>query len=151
MRSSRQIFLWILNELSAGSGKARVGEKTPGHWAFTDRLLEWFPEAKFIHVHKDPRDVVASLRDQYWWVPKSALSSAMYCRTALEQLSLIGRRLGTVRFLDLRYETLMRHPEAELRRTCAFLGEDFQPGMLRFYERGQRGYLEVEEDRKGRA
>lgn len=149
MRSSREIFLWMLQQLPTGSGKSKVGEKTPGHWMFADRLLAWFPQAKFIHICRDPRDVVVSLRNQCWWIPKSVMSSAMYCRMALEELKLLAQKLGPQRFFVLRYETLVGQPESELRRLCRFLGEDYEPGMLRFHERQERGFLEVEEDWKG--
>ena len=73
----------------------------------------------------------------------------MYCRKALEQLGHLAQRLGPRRFLTMRYEALVEQPELELGRLCTFLGEDFEPGMLRFYERRERGFLEVEEDWKG--
>jgi hypothetical protein len=116
---------------------------------FADRLLEWCLQARFIHICRDPRDVVVSLRNQYWWIPKSVMSSAMYCRMTLEKLKLIAQKLGVRRFFVLRYETLVRQPESELRRLCGFLEEDYEPGMLGFYEREEWGFLEVEEDWKG--
>lgn len=45
---------------------ARLGDasilidKTPRYWHILDRLVEWFPDARFIHLRRDPFDVVAS-------------------------------------------------------------------------------------------
>jgi hypothetical protein len=49
----------------------------------------------------------------------------------------------------VKYEDLVDHPERELRRLCGFLGEDYDPAMLRYARREDAGYLEVEESWKG--
>ena len=35
----------------------------------------------------------------------------------------------------VQYEDLVTHPEETLKSVCAFLGEDFEPRMLKYYER----------------
>jgi hypothetical protein len=44
------------------------------------------------------------------------------------------RQLGPQRCRLVRYEDLVRGPETTLKEICRFLGEDFDPGMLRFHE-----------------
>ena len=45
---------------------ARLGDasilidKTPRYWHILDQLVEWFPDARFIHLRRNPFDVVAS-------------------------------------------------------------------------------------------
>jgi hypothetical protein len=39
------------------------------------------------------------------------------------------------RVLEIRYEALVRQPEATLRTVCAFLGEAYEPAMLRWDDR----------------
>ncbi len=39
----------------------------------------------------------------------------------------------------VRYEDLSRDPELTLRRVCAFLSEDFEPGMLEFWQQPLHG------------
>ena len=68
VRSARSIFLWLLWQLSARSGKVKIGEKTIGNWEKVGRILKLFPQAKFIHIYRDPRDVVVSLKNQDWWI-----------------------------------------------------------------------------------
>lgn len=60
-----------------------------------------------------------------------------------------AERLGPDRFCTVKYEDLVEHPERELRRLGAFLGEDYHPAMLQFGEREDAAYLEVEEGWKG--
>ena len=148
MRSTREIFLWLLWQLSAGSGKVKIGEKTIGNWRKVGRILELFPKAKFIHIYRDPRDVVVSLKGQHWWTAKSAMPAAMYCRQVLGELKEIEQHLGLKQFLGVQYELLVTQPEQELRRICIFLGEEFESRMLRFYERKERGYVDAEAEWK---
>jgi len=42
--------------------------------------------------------------------------------------------LGKDEFLTLRYEDLISGPETAVRGVCRFLGEDYYPGMLRYFE-----------------
>ena len=148
MRSARSIFLWLLWQLSAGSGKVTIGEKTIGNWQKVARILELFPKAKFIHIYRDPRDVVVSLKNQDWWTASAAMPAAMYCRQVLAELKKREQQLSKTQFLRVQYELLVTQPEQELRRICVFLGEEFESRMLRFYERKERGYVDAEAEWK---
>lgn len=41
----------------------RWGDKKPQHWQFVDALYKWYPEAQFIYLVRDPRDIIASIID----------------------------------------------------------------------------------------
>jgi len=151
VRTSRDIYLWILGHVAArrGNRKRRCGEKTPYYVLFADHIAQLFPGAQFVHLYRDPRDVAASYLEQYWVRGGTALRIANYVRHVFRQVERAAQRLGPERFCAVRYEDLVDHPERELRRLCDFLGEDYDPEMLRFAERGDVGYLEVEEGWKG--
>ena len=60
------------HRLSLKNAGRMIVEKTPIHLLFADRIREVFPEAAFILVDRDPRDIVNSLvsvgRDpEAWW------------------------------------------------------------------------------------
>lgn len=148
-RSARDLLAWFVGELCNGNTKPTIGEKTPHHDKYLDRILAVTPDAKIIHIHRDPRDVVASLWQEKWWNNRSALLTARHCRRIYDRLHVYESRLGTERFLRLRYETLVEHPEPELRRLCSFLGEAFDPAMLRYHERGDSGFTSAESAWKG--
>lgn len=148
MRSAQEIFLWLLWQLAAGSGKVKIGEKTIGNWRRVDRILELFPKAKLIHIYRDPRDVVASLLNQEWWTAKSVVPTAIYCREVLAILKVRERNLRENQLLQVKYEILATQPELELKRICNFLDEEFEPQMLRFDSRSDRGYVDAEADWK---
>ncbi len=148
VRSARSIFLWLLEQLSAGSGKVKIGEKTIGNWHKVGRILGLFPQAKFIHIYRDPRDVVVSLQEQVWWKTKSTISTAMYCRQVLRELKTLEQQIDKKQFLRVQYELLVRKPEQELSRICVFLGSKFESRMLHFDQRSQRGYVDAEAEWK---
>ena len=148
VRSARSIFLWLLGQLSAGSGKVKIGEKTIGNWRKVGRILELFPQAKFIHIYREPRDVVVSLQEQVWWRASATIPTAMYCRQVLRELKSLEQQIDKKQFLRVQYELLVRKPEQELSRICVFLGSKFESRMLRFDQRSQRGYVDAEAEWK---
>lgn len=116
----------------------RPAEKTPNVLLFTTELARMLPEARFIHVVRDGRAVAASLVRQDWVDPKTGepvpyvrnLSAAMsywrdYILHAGPQLSALRGRC-----LEVRYERLVRTPEAEMRRVLQFLEEPWHPAVL---------------------
>lgn len=122
----------------SSEGKARWVEKTPNNVRAIDRLLTWYPNGRFIHVVRDGRDVVCSLRHH----PKERVRAGRIEpvrvtnpieKTAQRWLRDTSRGLSYKehpRCLEVRYETFVRDPEHELRRVCSFIGERYEPGML---------------------
>ena len=151
LRTSRDIYLWILGHVATrrGNRKRRCGEKTPYYVLFAEHIAELFPRAKFIQLHRDPRDVAASYLEQYWVSGGTALRVANYLLHVFRRVEQAAKHIGPERFCTVKYEELVDHPERELRRLCAFLGEDYDPAMLQFAKREDVGYLEVEEGWKG--
>ncbi len=99
-------------------------EKTPGNELQIDRLLALFPTARFIHMVRDPRDNLASLRKLYdlrgWdW---SAESVAWQLRESWERGLTARDRLGTDRYMILRYEDVLGDPEVSMAEVARFLG-----------------------------
>jgi LPS sulfotransferase NodH len=149
-RSARALFTWVLEQLLGVDvvGRARVGEKTPRHEQNVPRIARLFPDALFIHIHRDPRDVVASILSMDWRSSDSAAALARECRRTYRRQARFGRELGPHRYLTVRYEDLVAEPEAVLGRVCEFLGESFEPAMLSYPERAESGFLASESDWK---
>lgn len=114
-------------------GKPYYGDKTPTYcrhlWAI-ERLL---PEARFIHLVRDGRDVAVSLRPRWFSPGPDIVTQARYWRDNVAAAREQGP--GCRHYLELRYEDLLRAPEAALRRVCGFLGLSYHPAMLRYHER----------------
>lgn len=119
-------------------GKTRWADKTPNNVRVISRLLTWFPRGRFIHLIRDGRDVACSLRNH----PKEKVVNGKVvpvnnnhpiskCATRWLKDTATGLAFrGHPRCLEVRYEDLVDHPESEVRRVCAFLGEEFEPAML---------------------
>ena len=143
-RDAPSMLLWFLRRLSDGAdADTRFGEKTPHHEKRVARIAGLFPSARIVHIVRDPRDVVVSLRREAWWPWKSVQRTARSVRLTLRRQLFNERALGD-RYCRVRYESLVEDPESELRRVCAFLGEDFDPAMLRYREAGATGFLASE-------
>jgi hypothetical protein len=113
--------------------KPRWGDKTPLYCLHLRSIAACLPEAHFIHIIRDGRDVALSLR-QTWFSPGPEMETlAAYWR----QCVATGRREGRHcrHYLEVRYEDLVLHPEGVLKRICQFLELQFDPGMLRYFER----------------
>ncbi len=90
------------------------------------------PEARFIHLIRDGRDVALSLREVWFGQDTSVEEHLANWRRRIE----LTRQLaaGCPHYMELRYEDLVRESEAELRRVCDFVELPFQPRMLQYFE-----------------
>ena len=151
IRDDRGLFLWILSHVSAqrGNTKPRIGEKSTYYGLHAKRLAVLFPRAKFIHIYRDPRDVADSYMRQYWCLDRTGYRLGFFIRHYLQHMQQVAAEFGPDRCCVVQYETLVHEPERELRRICAFLGEDFDPAMLAFSQRADPGYHPAEIDWKG--
>lgn len=117
-------------------GKNRFGDKTPIHVLHIEYLAELFPEARFIHLIRDGRDVTLSIMDQHWG-PESVWEGAVYWKRFVQTGRRAGACIGSDRYLELRYEALLDEPEHHVRALCDFVDLDFDPGMLRYFEKAE--------------
>ena len=126
-----------------------AGDKTPGHadplWSpgALDLTEEMFPDARYIHIVRRPRAVVASLLRKGWNSLEDACAIwARIVRSGRE----FGARVGGERYLEVSYEELIAQPEAGAERIFSFLGLGVRPGVLEFIRSGG----EVSEPESGR-
>jgi Sulfotransferase family len=121
----------MMQELTAQVGKPRWAEKTPAHVLHIRLIHEVFPEAQFLHIIRNGRDVVRSLQNMPWaprrirWSSQRWIDSIQCGRDAASKLP-VGR------YMEVRYEELTKNPDELVHGLCAFLGEDFVPQMLAF-------------------
>jgi hypothetical protein len=123
---------------AARHGKRRWGDKTPGHVDHMEALSRVLPEARFIHLIRDGRDVAASLRGLPFAPGDGSIRTiAAVWRDTIARARRAGARLPHYR--EVRYERLVTEPEATLRELCDFVELPFDPAMLRAHERaGER-------------
>jgi hypothetical protein len=119
----------VYRSYAARFGKERWGDKLPTYFRNVDAIRELFPDAQFIHLIRDGRDCVASLKRMSWWSQSSIDSMALWAHS-IDCGRRAARRLPAGSFYALRYERLVTDPRSELIALCDFLGEEFEEGML---------------------
>ena len=92
-------------------------------------LLRLFPDAQFVHLLRDGRANVTSLKRMPWWIEDSLGSMATWSM-AEWCLRRDAKRLAADTFHSMRYEELVAEPRRVLTELCDFLGEDFDEAML---------------------
>lgn len=117
---------------------ARWGDKKPQHWQFVYRFRQWYPDSQFVHIIRDPRDVYASVEENFpeqvvgrHLLPPHLITAWQWRKANLEMFRQ-GETLGPERYLRVRYESLVHDPERYCKECCRFLGIEYTPEMLAF-------------------
>ena len=112
--------------------KPRFGDKTPMHVGLMTLIQEMIPEARFIHIIRDGRDSIASLRHQPFAPSRDMARLAGYWARQIES----GRaQSGALHhYLEVKFEDLLRDPRPVLQQVCAFLDLSFDEAMCRHHE-----------------
>jgi hypothetical protein len=98
------------------------------------QIAALLPEAHFIHIIRDPGDTALSLR-KTWFAPGQDFR---VLGTEWRKHVEAGRRAASLvrRYLEVRFENLVLHPERELRRVCDYLALAWDARMLDYGEQG---------------
>jgi len=102
-------------------------EKSPYNEYFAAQIFEWWPQARCIHILRDPRDNFASYRRKHpaWQAEFFAANWRRSTQAGLDNL----RRYGPERYLALRYEDLTQSPAEHLQRLTEFLAIDWDASL----------------------
>ncbi len=136
MRQYVRAFRAALNRIAAQLGARYWLEKTPGHLHYIPFIERWMPDACFIHILRDGRDVVASLyevthRHPEVWGGAREIEAGIARWQEDVRLSL--RYRGRPGHHIVRYEALVEHPRPVLESLCTFLQLPFDAAMLSDY------------------
>jgi hypothetical protein len=116
-----------LSDLGRRCGARVVGDKWPWYIDHLGDVLAVFPDARFIYNVRDPRGLWNSAQRF-----KERQRGDELLRRMLDMDQRIEPYLDRPNFLSIRYEDLVREPEATCRRLFGFLGCDFAPEFLRY-------------------
>jgi hypothetical protein len=128
----KRTFVRFLKQLTLKTGKPLV-LKSPTHTCRIKVLLQLFPQARFIHIVRDPYVLFSSTvhlwrslakahglqRPTFAGLEEQVFQTFLHMYRRLEE----GRRLvDPARFYELRYEDLVRQPLEEMRKLYDRLG-----------------------------
>jgi Sulfotransferase family len=124
-------------------GKTRYGDKTPGYIKEMVRIQRTLPEARFIHIIRDGRDVSLSHMRMNWG-PKTYEESATLW---VERIAKARRMAPKIEhYNEIHFEDLVRDTERTLREVCEIIELDFDPAMLDYHERAEERLQEKNVD-----
>lgn len=137
-----EVFRDVLDRLARESGKDVWVEKTPRHLHFVDVICDHLPDAKFIHIVRDGRAVVASMYQlahtnpetwgQYQSVERIVRRWNRCVRDSLQHVS-------EDHHAAVGYEQLVEAPERVLHALSSFLNVDYDSTMVEdFHREAQR-------------
>jgi Sulfotransferase family len=125
-------FRAVAQQYAEKKGATTWGCKSPNYYDCMNQLADWFPQAKFIVIWRDPADVCRS-------IVRAAEKSPWFARNGMDLRALLGyRRMkqeadGLERrgaaIYQLQYDDLVREPEATLKAICSFIEIPFDPQM----------------------
>ena len=99
------------------------------------RLKRLWPNARFIHLTRDGRDVT------YSWLKErkldhSAWFAAKRWQVAEQAWDVVASELAPNEYLEITYEDFVSNVEETLHQLCAFIGAPYDDNMLNFCEEG---------------
>jgi hypothetical protein len=117
----------VLREYANRFERPRWGEKRPAYHNWIGVIMRLFPDAHIVHVLRDPRACVASLKRMPWWRRGSYHAIAAWADSIDHTDEAMRKWPGAV--TRIQYERLVADPEGELRTLCAALYEEYEPAM----------------------
>jgi hypothetical protein len=153
----KQAFVQFLKKIMLQTGGKRVVVKSCTHTARIPLLLEMFPNARFVHIHRNPYEVFAStlhMRSHTDWENFFHLPAQGVEAVRREQTLRLGQRLferviedreliPAGQYVELAYEDLCGREVEVMQRLYADLGlpgwDEALP-VLRDYVAGLEGY-----------
>lgn len=119
------------------SGLRYFTDKMPANWRFAPLIHLILPNAKIVDVRREPLSCCVSTFLTYFnresRLPTDLYDLGCYYNDYRRMMDYMDTVLPA-RVHRVHYEKLVESPEAEVRRLLDYLGLDFDPCCLRFYE-----------------
>lgn len=149
-RSHVYLFRLVFDFYKNREQRKRWAEKTPAHVFYVEQMAAAVPDALFIEIVRDPRDILASIKTRVarrthqnydpFWDSLSWKASIQAVRQAKEKLP--------ERILTVRYEDLVSAPKERVQNVCGFLGLKYSDEMLNI-STGSQAYAQPERKSPG--
>jgi len=126
----RRLVSDLFTEIARSKGKSWFIEQTPWYGQHIPKISRLFPDAKFIHVIRDGRDVAISFSRTPWWSKDVISNLNRWEREVSVILRDSSLNLKYNQAHLVRYEDLVLDSENVLRDICSFLGIEYNASML---------------------
>lgn len=127
--SYERLFDLIHQQYAEKNGKTFWGDQSEALENYAEIILKAYPNAKFIHMVRDPRDRFAAILEK-----SSNRRQGLGIATARWLMSAKQAKKNQFVFRDrymvIRYETMVSDLENTTKKVCDFLGVKYEPSML---------------------
>ncbi len=119
----------VMEEMARASGVQRWAVWGPDNLLHIPAIKQQIPDAVFIHVVRDGRDVACALDKKefihpfYWDRSYRLYISALHWMWKVQTGRGYGRAIGPD-YMEIRFEDMVLHPEEALAKVGAFIGEN---------------------------
>jgi len=125
-------FRAVAEQYARKKGATIWGCKSPNYYDCMNQLADWFPNAKFIVIWRDPADVCRSIvraaKKSPWFArPGMDLRALLGCHRMKQEADQLVRRGAAIH--QLQYDDLVRDPVNTLTAICEFIGVPIDPKM----------------------
>jgi hypothetical protein len=128
-RSYERLFALLHEQYAVRMDKPRWGDQTELLEDYARLILRVYPDAKFIHMLRDPRDRYDAVLNKSRRRGGVGAATARWLHSAV--LAESNQKVDPQRYKVIRYETMVTHPRETMKLVCEFLGEEYHPAMLR--------------------
>lgn len=111
------------------------------HVGFKSLHKAW-PDAKFIHLIRDPRDIAIS-HMKLGWAGHYFFAADPWKKSETDWNEL-REILPDHQYIDLKYEDLVASPESELKRVCEFLEVEYSDNLFSYIDTSKYSYPKKE-------
>lgn len=138
LHNFRSEYLACLRQQKNFSGKHWVVDKSLFNMLHLPLIRLLFPEAPIIHVLRHPLDSVLSVYSQNflwgndWSLTMLNTARAFHC-TWTHVVQMVPK-LKELRYMQCRYEDIVANIEVNIHAMLDFIGTDYDPACLNFYE-----------------
>lgn len=123
----KKTILWVVKKLTLRNGGRQLVLKSPPHTSRIPLLLELFPKAKFIHIHRHPYEVFRSTCHFYNTLVRHVnlqnLEESQITKSVLDRYAILYEAffaskslVGEGRFFEMGYDALDKHPMEAMER-----------------------------------
>lgn len=128
-RSAGDFLRIVMEEMARLQGVERWADCTPDHLLYMREIKREIPDALFVHIIRDGRDVALSYAKQGWAHPfawdrnEQVAVAGLYWEWIVRRGQALGRALGRD-YYEIRYEDLIEQPGETLLALSNFVGQE---------------------------
>lgn len=132
----------LMTRCAERAGKPHWLEKSPANVRYLSFLFRNFPKSRFVHVIRDGRDAICSLRKYRSFVYRDGERIPSHIENSLakavklwtEDVESGLRFRGHPQYLEIRYRDLVIDTEMTLRKVCGHLDVNFSSSILEHHK-----------------